>query len=87
MKRLLMAILPGAENWLMRRLACLASVGTFLHAIEVAVGRGDSATVGQLVIGLGATLGIYVGGTVADDHSKRVTGAVTGTGNTGEPTP
>lgn len=71
MKRFLMMLFPGAENWLWRRIACLSSVGVILHSIEVATGKGDSATVGQLVIGLGVALGAYVGGAVTDDHLKR----------------
>lgn len=71
MRRLLLALIPGDEKWLWRRIACLASVGVILHSIEVAVGKGDSATVGQLVIGLGLSLTAYVGGAVTDDHLKR----------------
>lgn len=71
MRRLLLAIFPGDDTWLWRRVSCISSVGTLLYAIVVATNKGDSATVGQLVIGLGATLGIYTGSVVADDHLKR----------------
>lgn len=68
-----MALFPGAESWLMRRVSCLVSIGTLLHVIEVAAMKGDSASLSQAVIGLLGVLGIYTGGAVADDHSKRVT--------------
>ena len=74
MKRLLLALFPGAENWLWRRISLLAATGTMLHVIEVAAHKGDSATLGQAVIGLLGVLGIYTGGAVTDDHLKRRSG-------------
>jgi predicted MFS family arabinose efflux permease len=70
-KRLLLAIIPGDENWLWRRIACLGSTAELLRCIDMATQKGDSGTVGQLVIGLGVALGAYVGGSVTDDHLKR----------------
>lgn len=75
MKRLLLAILPGAENWLWRRVSLLGSVGTLLWCLVTATLRSDSATVAQLVIGLVGVLGIYTAGGVTDDHLKRKTEA------------
>lgn len=71
MRWLLLKILPGAENWLWRRVALLSSVVELLRCLEIAVQKGDSATVAQVVIGLIGVLGIYTGGAVTDDHLKR----------------
>ncbi len=70
-RRLLLILFPGDARWLWRRAGSVSSVATFLYCIVVASNKGDSATVGQLVIGLGAVLGIYTGGAVTDDHLRR----------------
>ncbi len=74
MRRLLLLLFPGDARWLWRRAGSVSSVATFLYCIVVASHKGDSATVGQLVIGLGAVLGIYTGGAVTDDHLRRTAG-------------
>lgn len=74
MKRLLLAIFPGAENWLWRRVVSVTTVFGLLWSTYEAAHRGDAATARETIIGLLGALGIYTGGAVADDHSRRVTG-------------
>lgn len=71
MKRLLLAIVPGDEKWLWRRLALLGSVVELLRCLEIATQKGDASTVAQIIIGLIGVLGIYAGASVTDDHLKR----------------
>ena len=80
MKRLLLAIFPGAESWLWRRVLSVTSVAGLLFSTVEAAHRGDAATARETIIGLLGALGIYNGAAVADDHSKRVTGDSAGAG-------
>lgn len=70
---LLQAILPGDDNWLWRRTACLSCVAVFLWCVVATVRDHDVASLGQCVTGLLGALGIYTGAGVADDHMKRKT--------------
>lgn len=71
MRRLLLVFFPGDESWLWRRVCTVSSTMTLLFCIVDATLAKDSATVGQLVIGLGAVLATYTAGGVADDRFKR----------------
>jgi succinate dehydrogenase hydrophobic anchor subunit len=73
-RRVLLALFPGAESWLWRRVSAVCSLFTLLYCIVVATHKGDAASIQALGITFGMVFTAYCGAAVADDHSKRQTG-------------
>ena len=71
MKRLLLALFPGDEGWLWRRVCCVVSIAVELGCIVHATLHHDSTMVtahGTILLGVFATYSVTA---VADKHSER----------------